>query len=122
MPIPHREGLAVDRELKPLRIARLARVAPGSHRHDKRDDVRRLAWVSNRTTEELERQMDRFFLDLQRELDGRVAAPEITAVARTHYESLVQDAAINDFIPLLVYRFTKEELVQSQPDELRRAA
>jgi hypothetical protein len=83
--------------------------------------VRRLAWVSNRTTEELERQMDRFFLDLQRELDGRVAAPD-TAVARTHYESLVQDAAINDFIPLLVYRFAKEELVQSQPDELRRAA
>jgi hypothetical protein len=74
------------------------------------------------TTEELERHLDRVSRALQRELDGRVAAPEITAVARTHFESLVRDAAINDFIPLLVYRFTKEELIQSKPDELHRAA
>ena len=48
MPIPHPEGLAIDRELKPLRVVRLARVAPGSHRHDKRDDVRRLVTVAKR--------------------------------------------------------------------------
>ncbi len=74
------------------------------------------------TTEELERQMNRLLQDLNRELEGQVPEERVTAVAHAHYESLNHSAAINDFVPLLVYRFAMEELVTSTRDELHDAA
>jgi hypothetical protein len=33
-----------------------------------------------------------------------------------------QRATVNDFLPLLVYRFTTEDLIETSRDELHRAA
>jgi hypothetical protein len=56
------------------------------------------------------------------DLDAIVPAERVTAVGRAHYESLSRDAAVNDFIPLLVYRFAKEELIAGRRDDLHEAA
>lgn len=74
------------------------------------------------TTEELERQMDRLFRDLHHDFDESVPAEQVTAVGRAYYESIRRDAAINDFIPLLVHRFATDELVASRRDELQDGA
>jgi hypothetical protein len=74
------------------------------------------------TTEELERHVDRLVQELDRELKGQVPEERIIAVAHAHYESLNRRAAFNDFVPLLVYRFAKEDLVTSRHDELQDAA
>jgi hypothetical protein len=74
------------------------------------------------TTDELERQIDRLPHDLRRDLGDAVPAERIGAVSRAHYDMLRRDAVINDFIPLLVYRFAKEELVASTRDALSDAA
>jgi hypothetical protein len=73
-------------------------------------------------SDELERQMERLLRELQRDLEDSVPAARVTAVGRAHYESLHRGAAINDYIPLLVYRFAKEELVASRRDELQDSA
>jgi hypothetical protein len=73
------------------------------------------------TTEELELQVDKLFRDLHRDLDGTVPAERVSAVGRAYYHSLRQDAAINDFIPLLVYRFASEELDTSSRVQLHGA-
>jgi hypothetical protein len=74
------------------------------------------------TPDELEHQMERLFRELHDDLGGSVGAGRVAAVSRAHYELLRRDAVINDFIPLLVYRFTKEELVASRRDELHHVA
>jgi hypothetical protein len=74
------------------------------------------------TQEELERQLERLLHDLARDVGDGVAAERIGAVAVGHYERLRREATINDFIPLLVYRFAKEDLVSSSRDELHDAA
>ena len=74
------------------------------------------------STDELERQMDKIFDDLRRELGETVAAEQITAIGTDKFERLSACAEINDFIPLLVYRFTKEELVNATRRELQDAA
>lgn len=74
------------------------------------------------TQEELERQLERLLHDLARDVGDGVAAERIGAVAVGHYERLRREATINDFIPLLVYRLTKEELVRAGRDELPDAA
>jgi hypothetical protein len=43
-------------------------------------------------------------------------------MGRGHYDSLVAHAAITDFVPLFVYRFTKEELVEELRAGLLQAA
>jgi hypothetical protein len=74
------------------------------------------------TPEALEREMERLFSDLHRDLDDHVPATQVTAVSRAQFEALSHGAAINDFIPLLVHRYTKETLVRSRSDELHNAA
>ena len=74
------------------------------------------------TSHDLELQMDRLLDDLQHDLEETVPAERVDAVARAHYESLSVGAAINDFIPLLVYRFAREELVRGSRDGLHDAA
>jgi hypothetical protein len=71
---------------------------------------------------ELERQLDKVFSDLVRDLGDNAAADQVTTIGHDHYERLRRDATVNDFIPLLVYRFTREELVRSRRDELHDAA
>jgi hypothetical protein len=72
-------------------------------------------------SEELERQMERFLHSLQEELNGRVERERVAAVTAARFESVRREASINDFIPLLVHRFTREELVAAggEPRESR---
>ena len=74
------------------------------------------------TTEELERQIDRVLHSLREHAGDGIDAARVHAVGLAHYESLHRHAAINDFIPLLVYRYAKEELTQIWRDELHRVA
>lgn len=74
------------------------------------------------TQEELERQLDRLLRDLVRDVGDDVAPDRVEVVVMGNYERLRREAKINDFIPLLVYRFAKEDLVSSRRDELHHAA
>lgn len=74
------------------------------------------------TTDELARQTARQLEALRTELAGTPSAEQVTAVGNVHFERLRQEATVQDFIPLLVYRFTKEELVYSTRDRLHDAA
>jgi hypothetical protein len=74
------------------------------------------------TSDELERQMDKVYRDLVRDLAGSAGADRVNAVSHSYYDRLRRDAVVNDFIPLLVYRLTKEELVRVKGDELPHAA
>lgn len=73
------------------------------------------------TTEQLDVQMDHTFKRLVVDLGG-VPAEQVVAVGTGHFERLQRDAAVNDFIPLLVYRFTREELVAGRHEDLHVAA
>jgi hypothetical protein len=74
------------------------------------------------TDDELEAQMDRLFRELQRTFEGSVPAEWVDAVGHAYYERLRREAKVNDFIPLLVYRLTKEELFRIAAEDLSRAA
>lgn len=74
------------------------------------------------TIETLERHMEAVYRNLYRDLGETVPAEQVRTVARAHYESVSREARINDFVPLLVYRFAKAELVTSRRDELHNAA
>jgi hypothetical protein len=74
------------------------------------------------TAEQLDTQMEHIFKRLVEDLASDVPPEQVLAVGTSHYERLQQDAAVDDFIPLLVYRFTREELVAVGRDDLHRAA
>ena len=74
------------------------------------------------TTEQLDTQMEHIFTRLVEDLARDAPTDQIIAVGTSHFERLRRDAAVNDFIPLLVYRFTREELVAVGPNDLHRAA
>jgi hypothetical protein len=74
------------------------------------------------TPEELERQTARQLDNLRQELEEIVTADTVVRVGREHYAELCRQATITDFIPLLVYRFTKDELTVGARDELHHAA
>jgi hypothetical protein len=73
------------------------------------------------TTEDLERQIDRVLDALREHAGDGINAARVRAVGLSHYESLHRHATINDFIPLLVYRYAKEDLAQIRRGELHRA-
>jgi hypothetical protein len=74
------------------------------------------------TTEQLDVQMDHILKSLVVDLGREVSAEQVLAVGTSHFERLQRDAAINDFIPLLVYRFTREELVAAGRADLHVSA
>ena len=74
------------------------------------------------TTEQLDVQMGHVFQRLVDDLRDEVPAEEVLEVSTGHFERLRRDAAVNDFIPLLVYRFTREQFVTARPAELHAAA
>ena len=49
--------------------------------------------------------------ELERELAGTVSRRDIEVVGRDHFESLWQRATVTGFVPLIVYRQTKEDLL-----------
>jgi hypothetical protein len=74
------------------------------------------------TPQELDRQMAKVYRDLDHDLAGNAGADRVRAVSHGYYDWLHRNAAVNDFIPLLVYRFTKEELVRARRDQLPESA
>jgi hypothetical protein len=74
------------------------------------------------TTDELEQQTARQLDALRRELEGSGRTRQVTLVGGRHLERLRRDATVTEFIPLLVYRFTKEELVDGTREELPDSA
>ena len=66
------------------------------------------------TSEELERQVDEVVGDLCRTLPDTNA--DVDAVARRYSGRLCSDAAVIEFIPLLVERYTKEHFHASRDD------
>jgi hypothetical protein len=72
--------------------------------------------------EELQIHLERGLAHLQREFDGRVPAEHVTRIGRDRFERLIENAKILDFIPLLVYRQTREALLVFEPDEAERPA
>jgi hypothetical protein len=74
------------------------------------------------TSEQLDVQMDHMFGRLVADLGGDVSTEHVLAVGTRHFERLQRDAAVNDFIPLLVYRLTREQLVAAGRPDLHVAA
>lgn len=74
------------------------------------------------TSEELDRQIAALVHELQRQRPANVAPEHVDAVAYGYYGQLQRDATVNDFIPLLVYRYTKEQLPLISRGELRQSA
>jgi hypothetical protein len=68
--------------------------------------------------EELDRQVTRIVDDLCRECSPDVSAEQVDEIVHAHYGRLMQEATINDFIPLLVHRHTKEQLLRISHGEL----
>jgi len=74
------------------------------------------------TRQELEK-LTRSRLDaLHRELGGRVSPDEVRSVGTRHFERLCRQASIFDYVPLLVYRSTKDELLLGVPERLQDVA
>jgi hypothetical protein len=73
------------------------------------------------TVRELEKQTARRLEALCSEFGDRVERAELERCGRRHFERLVPSATVLDFIPLLVYRATKEDL-RSGGGRLDRAA
>jgi hypothetical protein len=62
------------------------------------------------TTSELEHHTSALLDGLHRELgDGRVEL-----IGQRHFERLVREARVLDYIPLLVYRATKDDILASR--------
>ena len=74
------------------------------------------------TAEELERLTHSRLEALHRELGDQVARTEVTAVGARHFERLRRHATILDYIPLLVYRSTKDELLLGPAERVDQAA
>jgi len=68
--------------------------------------------------QELRVHVQRGLESLRREFADRFTAERVTSIGNDRLEALIQDAKILEFIPLLVYRETREALLVSQPDAL----
>jgi hypothetical protein len=60
---------------------------------------------------ELEKQISSRLNALRRELAPNIPTERLTTLGRFHTERLLATATITDFVPLLVYRATKEDLL-----------
>lgn len=60
---------------------------------------------------EVEEQTARELEALRTELAGSAPAEQVDAVGRRHFRRLMAQATITDFVPVLVCRATKEDLV-----------
>ena len=61
---------------------------------------------------QLERQIAGRLDALQRELGSDVPADLVAALGRYHADRILAEATITDFIPQLVYRATKDDLLR----------
>jgi hypothetical protein len=66
--------------------------------------------------------VERVLDGLGREFADEIPPDQVTSVGRGYFDQLRAEARIDDFIPVLVYRFTREELRRCGRDELSHAA
>jgi len=59
---------------------------------------------------------------LRREFADRIPADAVTQIGRDRFHALLAAAKINDFVPLLVYRQTRELLLTIDREDLHRSA
>ena len=71
---------------------------------------------------ELDAHVQRGLESLRKEFSGRVSAELVAEIGTLRFEALCATATINDFIPLLVYRQTRDELLTAEIDELHESA
>ena len=71
--------------------------------------------------DELHVHLERGLENLRREFADTVPAEHVTLIGRHHFETLLANAKINDFIPLLVCCHTREALLRIRTDSLDRA-
>ena len=71
---------------------------------------------------ELNEHVERKLEVLYREFADTFPEGQIERTCIAHLEALRTTARIYDYIPLLVYRLTREELRESGPEELHRSA
>ncbi|HVN60606.1 MAG TPA: hypothetical protein VMT59_05050 [Gaiellaceae bacterium] len=71
---------------------------------------------------ELQIHLERGLAHLQREFADTVPAEHVTRIGKDRFERLFENAKIWDFIPLLVYRQTREALLAFKPEEHEPAA
>jgi hypothetical protein len=71
--------------------------------------------------QELITHIERGLAALQREFADKVRADHVLEIGKDRFEALREHATITDFIPLLVYRQTREELLVCEPDEVHQA-
>jgi hypothetical protein len=69
--------------------------------------------MPTQTPHELEQQIAHHLDALHRELGPDIPRERVLTVGRHHIHRLLAHATITDFIPLLVYRSTKEELMHA---------
>ncbi len=67
--------------------------------------------------EELHIHLERGLARLQHEFADTVPAEHVTRIGRDRFDRLVENAKILDFIPLLVYRQTREALLGLERQE-----
>jgi hypothetical protein len=70
----------------------------------------------------LDRQIDQVLDGLRREFADELPATQVTAVGEAYFDALQRDARITDFIPVLVQRYARDELLRCRREELNRAA
>ncbi len=70
----------------------------------------------------LNRHVEQQLENLRREFADQVPASRVSAIGRAHFDHLCADARITDFIPVLVYRYSREDLVRAGREELESAA
>lgn len=72
-------------------------------------------------TAELYAHTERGLEALRLEFADSVPADEVTRLGRDRLDALLATASINDYVPLLVYRLTREALLTIEPAYLHRA-
>jgi hypothetical protein len=70
---------------------------------------------------EIRMQVDRLKQQLVEEFRGQLDAEEVSKAASIHLETF-QDAKIMNFVPVLVYRFTREDLNERSLQASRQQA
>ena len=66
------------------------------------------------TRPELEHRTERVLAALHSELDSTCAPELIDDVSRRHFEALWARARIPDYVPLFVYRYTREDVTSAR--------
>jgi len=74
------------------------------------------------TSQELDTHVEKELESLRIAFAGIVPGEQVTQIGRDCFETLRATATIYDFIPLLVYRRTREELLTCGPDQLHQSA